>query len=166
QLERIQSLKTSYKVDTLNLYKIIRLEQDVINKKHYSDFLKFSFPTHKENSIPNEIKKIQNNFKTIESQNSNSLKVSSLWMVISSTYSLLLIFPFLILLPVNQEFDKNAIFGWFSLIVILAALITSITVIAYQIPIINENPFYNYLLNAGIHLVFIILFIIIIRKNR
>ncbi len=168
QLERIQNLKKSYQTDSLKFAQIIKLENEILTKNHYSDFLRFDFST--ENQISNTKNQNANQSKTATKtpNNPNPTTISTFWMIVSSNYSLILMWPFLILLPIlpNQEYKKGYFFGWIALNVVWIGLIALIAVIAFQIPIIADNPTYNYWLNFGIHSLFLILIVLVSKKKK
>jgi hypothetical protein len=167
QLERIQNLKQSYQTDSLKLFKILQIENQILNNKHYSDFLRFDFSTSNQISKTKNQNANQTNTATSTPNKSKPIIVSTFWMAVSSNYSLLLIWPILIFLPLfpDQSRQKGFVFGWLALNIIWAGLITLTTVIAFQIPIISDNPNYNYWLNFVIHSSFLIL-IILVSKNK
>lgn len=167
QLERIQNLKKSYETDSTKLSKIVQIENKILSSKHYLEFLRFDFLISNQ-KLNNENKKPNlNNIGTTNSNKTNPIIASTFWMAVSSNYSLLLIWPILIFLPLfpDQTKQKGFVFGWLALNIIWAGLITTTTVIAFQIPIIANNPTYNYWLNFAIHSLFLAL-LIIMSKNK
>jgi len=102
QIEKISRLKSKYKNDSIYILKIRKIENNIFNKEHYSDFL------------PRILSEISFNQETID-QNINQSNTANkttknpikdvFWMTISSSYLLLIIFPFLLFLPV---YDRNA----------------------------------------------------------
>lgn len=165
QLERIQSLKRNYSKDSLKLMDLTNLEVEIFNKKHYTQQIKEKLIISDNKFIePSKIEKLTENKAQIPSKKN----VSTTWMVISSNYFLLLVFPILIFLPLfpGQKFDKNTAFGWLALNVVWVGIISFITYIAFLIPIINGNPTNNYWLNAGIHLIFMILIGLVSKKKK
>lgn len=168
QLERIQNLKKSYQSDSLKLSEIVRLENEILDKKHYSNFLRFDLSTSNQISNTKNQKANQSNTATAKPNKPRPIIVSTFWMTVSSNYSLLLIWPFLIFLPLfpDQTRQKGFFFGWLAMNIIWAGLIALTTVIAFQIPIISDNPTYNYWLNFGIHSLFLTLIILISKKKK
>lgn len=158
QLEKITYLKTKYITDSINTVEIIKIENDVFDKEHYSDFLpriwsKISFKkaTTDQNSTHN---------KTETTRTTKPIK-SLFWMTFSSNYLLAIMLPFLIFLPI---YDKNArtlngIAGWISALVMFGIIMTLITWISYQIPWWWDNPNWTYLANFLIHTLFWILIV-------
>jgi hypothetical protein len=168
QLERIQNLKKSYQTDSLKLSEIVRLENEILDKKHYSDYLRFDLSTSNQISNTKNQNANPSNTATKTPNKPKPTIISTFWMVISSNYSLLVMWPFLILLPIfpNQEYKKGYFFGWIALNIVWAGLIALISVIAFQIPIIADNPTYNYWLNFGIHSLFLILIVLVSKKKK
>ncbi|GHB47347.1 hypothetical protein [Mongoliitalea lutea] len=165
QLERIQSLKRNYSQDSLKMMDLTNLEVEIFNKKHYTQQIKKKLIISDNKFIePSKIEKLTEN----KAQTPSKKNVSTTWMVISSNYFLLLVFPILIFLPLfpGQKFDKNTAFGWLALNVVWVGIISFITYIAFLIPIINGNPTNNYWLNAGIHLIFMILIGFVSKKKK
>ena len=150
QLEKIQTIKRDYKSDSLKLRKIILLENKIINKEHYTEFLSrnlsnISFkPYIKDQKVNQSITDTKTTTKPIR---------SLFWMVLSSNILLAIILPFLILLPIYNKESRTGtgILGWFASLIMIAAIGTLITWIAYQIPLILDNPIWNYVLNFLIH---------------
>ena len=153
QIEKISRLKSKYKNDSIYILKIRKIENNIFNKEHYSDFL------------PRILSEISFNQETID-QNINQSNTANkttknpikdvFWMTISSSYLLLIIFPFLLFLPV---YDRNArtgngIAGWVSSLVMIGGMILLITWIAYQIPWPWNNPTWTYIVNFLIHSLF------------
>jgi hypothetical protein len=67
-----------------------------------------------------------------------------------------IILPFLIFLPLYSKDGRksNAIVGWFASLIMFGIFGAITTWIAYQIPIIWNNPIWNYSLNFLIHTLF------------
>jgi len=163
QLERIHKLKANYQKDTINFNHLLELEKEVINKKHYSDFLHFNTKAQKKVININTIDKNRINSKDVQYP-----PISTFWMVLSSSYGLLILMGVLLALPIfpNQKYEKNYFFGWLALNILWGSLIVLITLIAFQIPIIQNNPIYNYWLNFGIHTFFIFILLVIAKRNK
>lgn len=168
QLERIQNLKQSYISDSLKLSEIKRLENEILANKHYSSFLRLDFSTSSQSFDTENQKANHRGEATLTSNKPAPLSVSTFWMVLSSNYSLLLIWPILIFLPLfpDQTRQKGFFVGWVAMNIIWAGLITLTTVVAFQIPIISDNPTYNYWLNFVIHTLFLTLIILLSKKNK
>lgn len=149
QLEIISTLKKEYKTDAKKIARINQIENKIFRKKHYSEILPLVFS----NIFYIKKDKIQDN-QFIENENSDKNNLKSLfWMVISSNYLLIFILPFFIFLPLyNREIrTSNGIAGWITSLVMLGGIISLITLIAYQIPLIWKNPNWNYFVNFLIH---------------
>lgn len=146
QLSNIQILKKEYSKDSLNLNKLIKLENEIINKRHYSEYLDLSKIEFEEKTIPKPTKNLE------------IKKFSAFWMAISSSYSLVLMFPIILLLPFfTKEKEKNFTWAWIAMMIIWISIIVLITVISYQIPLVSGKAMYNYWLNFGIHSILLIL---------
>jgi hypothetical protein len=162
QLEKIQSIKKDYKSDSLKLNKIVTLENKVLNKEHYTEFLsrnlsKISFKT---------IIKDQNiNQSTNETITTTKPIKSLFWMAFSSNYLLAIILPFLIFLPLYNSDSRSGsgILGWFASIIVIGTMGALVTWISYQIPLIWNNPIWNYTLNFLVHTLF---WILIFKLNK
>lgn len=161
QLEKLSKLKDIYSANDKKIKRIESIEFKILSKQHYSELVSswFSSKTHRT---------IENDKKPNKAKATNSM-LNKNWMVFSSSYSLVILLPFLILtlfMPSNWK-DVNFIIGWFAGSIIIVGIIALITLIAYQIPIINkEKPFINYIINALIHTVFLVPFVNFINKNQ
>jgi len=158
QLEKISNLKKKYKTDSLTLIELKKMEQRVVSKKHYSDelsrlFLKDSIKSGT-SQIIDQNKPDNNKPKTITNKPIRSI----FWMAASSNYILAIMLPFLIFLPLYSKDGRkaNAIVGWFASIIMIGIIGAITTWISYQIPLIWENPIWNYILNFFIHTIFLI----------
>ena len=164
QLEKIQSIKKGYKSDSLKLNKIVILENKVLNKEHYTEFLsrnmsKISFMT--------DIKDQNLNQSTNETTTTIKPVKSLFWMAFSSNYLLAILLPFLIFLP-HSDRDSSpgtGILGWFASIIMIGTMGVLVTWISYQIPLIWNNPIWNYILNFLIHTLFWISIVKLYKKN-
>lgn len=164
-LKSIQSLKSNYRSDTLKLAQIKNLEEKIINRHHYSDFLRLDRFISSDKSNTND----QNaNQSDTPITTANKPIFSTFWMVVSSCFFLLAMTPFLIFLPLfpNVQMNRKSVTGWIALNIIWAAMIVLITFIAYQIPLVFGNPTYNYVLNAVIHTSFILFIGILTKKKK
>lgn len=162
-LESVNRLEQVYQNDTIQLNKLKIIENKLLNRQHYLEFLSFHL-----SKIDLKSKKIdQKNTQTtnVKTSQTNIIR-SKFWMVLSSNFFLVLIFIAFIFLPIynKDKQNKNTIFGWFSSLIVIAGIILLITWIAYQIPVIFNNPVWNYILNFIIHIVFITLFSVLIVK--
>jgi hypothetical protein len=160
QLEKIQSLKDSYLNDSDKLNKILSIEKSIINKEHYSDFL---------SRIISQISFIQ---KSNQNKNPTTIPINPIrsffWMTLSSNYLIALFFPFLLFVPLYGKDGRtaNGIVGWIASLILLTAIASLITWVSYQIPIILDNPVWNYVLNFVIHSLFLFLIIKIAKTNK
>ena len=86
---------------------------------------------------------------------------SYFWMFITSNYFFILIFSILIFLPLfgKQQRTLKSLSGWFAGLVSFSLIMIIVTWIAFKIPIIDNNPIYNYILNVIIHTFFIVIIV-------
>ncbi|WOI23599.1 hypothetical protein [Nonlabens ulvanivorans] len=156
QLETISSLKKSYESDSIKITEIEKIESIIFNKEHYSEFLPRIF-----SEISFNIKTKDQNIPQINTETTittNPIR-NLFWMTFSSNYLLLIIIPFVILLPLYDKSSRsgNGIAGWVTALVMLGGITSLITWISYQIPLIYNRPYLNYILNFLIHTFFLIL---------
>lgn len=160
QLEKLNSLKKDYENDSISTWEISRMEKKVINKKHYTERLNNLFLKDSTTSGMDLDRKDPNKDIVISTQKQKTIR-SIFWMCLTSNYSLAIILPFLIFAPLYSKDGRkgNAIVGWFASMIVfgLVALIT--TWISFQIPLILDNPIWNYILNFIIHSIFLFLVI-------
>ncbi|WP_405368576.1 hypothetical protein [Nonlabens sp. Asnod2-A12] len=149
QLEKIQTIKKEYKTDSLKLQKIILLENIIIDKEHYTEFINRNLSYI---NIQTDIKNENRNEIILASESPYSL----FWMSFSSNYLIAIILPFLIFLPLYNKESRSGkgILGWFASLIMIGLMTVLITWISYQIPLIWNNPVYNYILNFLIHTIF------------
>ena len=138
--------------------KIVKLENKIINKEHYTEFLSrnlsnISFKTNiKDQNVNQSTNEITTTIKPIK---------SLFWMAFSSNYLLAIILSFLIFLPLYNSDSRtgSGILGWFASIIMIGVMGALVTWISYQIPLIWNNPIWNYILNFLIHTLFWVLII-------
>jgi hypothetical protein len=89
-------------------------------------------------------------------------------MTFTSNYLFVIILPFLIFLPLYNKDGRKAsnLAGWFASLIMIGIFGAITTWIAYKIPIIWNNPIWNYVLNFLIHTIFWILIIKGNEKNK
>jgi len=159
QLEKITSIKFEYKKDSIKNIKIIKLENEILNKEHYSEFLPriFSKISFTQDTEPQKI-----NQNITDKNNTIKPIFSIFWMTLSSNYLIIIVFPFLLFLPAYNKESRsgNGIASWISSLVMLLLMISSVTWISYQLPVVSINPIGNYILNFLIHTFFWVLVII------
>jgi fluoride ion exporter CrcB/FEX len=156
QLESISNLKKNYQNDSLIFVGLSKMERKVFYKKHYSDELSRLFF---KDSMKYETSKIidQNNPANNKPTTITKKPIRSIyWMTFTSNYLFVIILPFLIFLPLYSKDGRksNAIVGWFASLIMFGIFGAITTWIAYQIPIIWNNPIWNYSLNFLIHTLF------------
>lgn len=170
-LEKIQILKKDYSAEALKLKKIQFLEEKIMSKKHYSEFIfpDFSFPDFPFSSLKNSTiakTKDQNPTKIVTPKiKTNKPNIRSyFWMLLSSNYFFVIVFVVMIFLPLTGKEQRTlkSISGWFAGLVVFSFIIIFVTWISFRIPLINNEPIYNYILNFIIHTIFIVL----IAKNN
>jgi hypothetical protein len=156
QLEKISSLKKKYPTDSIILNGLSEMERKVFYKKHYSDelsrlFLKDSIKSET-SEIIDQNKPANNKPKTITKTPIRSIY----WMSITSNYLFVIILPFLIFLPLYSKDGRkaNTLVGWIASLIMFTIFGAITTWISYQIPIIWNNPNWNYGLNVLIHSLF------------
>ncbi|MCK8143318.1 hypothetical protein MW871_15925 [Flavobacterium sp. I-SCBP12n] len=169
-LEKIQILKKDYSKDTLKLKKILFLENKIINKKHYSEFIfpDLSLPSFDFSYLTKSTPKINDKKPTKTIIVKSTIKKVNLrsyyWMLFSSNFLLVIVFVVMLFMPLygKEQRTLKSISGWFAGLVSLSVMMFIITWVAFKIPLIGNNPIYNYILNAVIH----IIFLIIVAKNN
>lgn len=163
-LEKIQILKKDYSTDTLKLKKIVFLEEKIMSKKHYSEFIfpdfsfpDFSFNSSKKSSIPKITDQKPTKIVIPKATTNNTNIPSYFWMFVSSNYFFLLIFVILIFLPLfgKDQRTLKSLTEWFAGLVSFSLLMFVVTWIAFKIPILFGNPIYNYILNVIIQTIFV-----------
>lgn len=168
QLEKIAVLKKEYSKNPKKLSEINLIEEDVFTKEHYSEFISRNFKNFRVNQNKVDFE-VSSNDKILV-QNTNIVKVSMFWMILSSNtfliFALILVF-FLIIFGGKENRQSSYIVGLIASTFIILIFIFTITLIAYQIPIINEKKlYYNYILNFLIQILFLLFFGKIISKNE
>jgi hypothetical protein len=158
-IERIDKIKNIYAKDTILLMKITSIENSIMKQKHYTEVL---------SSVINKGIVIQNGKSKVDVYSKIKNERSFFLMIISSNYLLLIILPFVIILPLFDLKNSNlyTFVGWFSAIMILIIIILFTTFTAYLIPQLFTNPFWNYLLNFTIHTTFWILLYKLLKKTK
>lgn len=168
QIDKINKIKTTYQIDSATLFQLNKMEQIVLNQKHYSFRLSRLFLNDSINSETSEII-AQNNPANNKPTTITKKPIRSLfWMTLTSNYLFVFLFPFLLFLPLYSKNGRkgNAIVGWFASLIMIGFVITIITWISYQIPLISNNPIWNYILNFSIHTLFLILLIKLVNNDK
>jgi hypothetical protein len=165
-LEKIQILKKDYSADTLKLKKILFLEEKIISKKHYSEFVfpDLSFSSFKNSTIAKTTNQNPTKIVTPKIKTNKPNIRSYFWMLLSSNYIFVIVFVVMIFLPLTGKEQRTlkSISGWFAGLFVFSLNIIFVTWISFRIPLIYNEPFYNYILNFIIHTIFIVL----IAKNN
>jgi hypothetical protein len=156
RLETIHNLKTIYSTDSIELKELSKIENRLLNREYYLDFLFRQASKIDFKSIKSSDKNPQNS--NVKKTNINPRR-SLFWMIISSNYALIIAFSFFLFYPLytDEKRNKSLFITWFATIVIFILIISFITLTAYLIPVLFQNPLWNYILNSLIHLLFIIL---------
>src|SRR5699024_3237865 len=129
--------------------RLSKMEHKVFYKKHYSDELSQLFLKDSTISKTSEIID-QNNQSNNKPPTTTKKPVRSIyWMIFTSNYIFVIILPFLIFLPLYGKDGRKAstLAGWFASLIMFGVFGAITTWIAYQIPVIWNNPIWNYALN-------------------
>jgi len=166
-LEKIQIIKQGYSADTLKSKKIVVLEDQILNKKHYTEFLYFSFNSLKNSITLNIIDQNLNN-KTTPKTDTNKPKIRSyFFMLLTSNFLFLIVFIILIFSPFFDKELKSlkSLSSWFATLISFTAIIFTTTFLSFEIPLILNEPLYNYSLNFILHILLIVIIIKIFGKD-
>lgn len=159
QLEKVNILKKDYENDKDRFKQIEQIETDVLRKEHYTEFLRRNIKSlnHPDNNVS-------------EKKPTNNIKLSLFWTLFSSNTFLIFIIFIMLLLPIfgaKENRQGNFFLGMFASLFFLSITISIVTFIAFQIPVINNDPKFNYVLNFSIQVAFyIILAFIFSKKNK
>lgn len=153
QLESISTLKRIYSGDSIKLLSLEKMENEVFARRHlYSSVGAYcrTLLSFKQD-IPGKAK---------EDNGKLQQRLQLKYMILTSSYSVIILLIFLIFLPLYlpkpMKVDGQFLLGWASMIVITSLIIGTITTIAYAIPVINPDQIYwNYILNFIIHSIFL-----------
>ncbi len=142
--------------DSLQIKRILELSSVNKHEKDFSSYMLFfdSLRTSQQKVIEKtETKIIKQPIQAVDSK-----ERSRMLMFISSNFIFLLIFIFLIFVPFFNKDQKlgTLIFAIFAMEVMLAIIMIVVYWTAYWIPVIFHNPWWNYMLNFAINLLFII----------
>lgn len=166
-IEKIQIIKKGYSNDTLKLKKITSIEYQIINKKHYSESLFLSFNSLKKSIIPNTIDQNATSKANSKTINNNANIRSYFLMFLSSNFLFLIVLAVLLFSPFFDKELKSlkSLSSWFASVVTFSLIIVITTSLAYKIPVIYNEPIYNYILNFILHILLIIIIIKIFGKD-
>jgi hypothetical protein len=167
KLKSINNLKNIYKSDSAKLYELTDLENRIYKRTHYSDRLRNIdlsqiniFKKSEKTEIINPI--IKNDNTTI-----NKPIISLFWIGLISNYFYIILVVVLFIMPfigsVNRQI-KNII-GSIAAAIILIGIISFRTWFLFKIPLILNNPIFNYILYFLLHTLFWVL-VIIKGKNK
>ncbi len=164
-LELVNNLKTTYRNDSIHYSDLLEIEHRILNRIHYFDFIRLHWSKMDFKSL---IVDQQNHHTNIETKKIIKPIRSIYWMVFSSSYLLVIAFGLFLFFPLYSK-EKNTVslyIGWFASLILASLLIAFITWTAYLIPVINNNPIWNYILNGIIHSCFIWISIHISKKKK
>ena len=166
-LEKIQNIKKGYSADTLKLKKIAVFEYQILNKKHYTESLFFSFNSLKNSITPNIIDQNPTNKTTPKTVTNKPNIRSYFFMLLSSNFLFLIVFTILIFSPLFDKELKSlkSLSSWFASLISFTAIIFTTTWLSFKIPLIFNEPLYNYGLNFILHILLIVIIIKIFGKD-
>lgn len=170
-LEKINNLKKEYKNDSLYAIQLSTLETEYKERTHYYDyahdyynrFLNFSISLFKSDN--KEI--IKSQIKKANTITNNPMR-SNLWMFVSSNFFFILLTLFIFITPIfSKELNtKESLLGLSIVLVIVICAMLFANWTAYFIPILFNNPIWNYILNFIIHTTIITIVLIIGYKSQ
>ncbi len=163
-IEKITNLKKEYKNDSLYTIQLSKLETEYKERKHYSDYYnsyKSRFLNFSKSLFRSDNKEITKNQIKNDNTITNSPIRSGFWMFVSSNlfFILLCIFILIMLLISKDVRSKDSFLGLIVIFIVVVAIMSFATWTAYLIPLIHNNPIFNYILNFIIHITIIILVI-------
>ncbi len=189
QLTKIQDLKITFKKNSNYLNKLQSIENDLLFKQHYSE--KLTYNLNRTITIHDTICIVDTIYLTKDTlgSTSDSLKkpkgkpsskqqASNLfkyekplerwWMMFSSNYLLFLLIPFLILAPFfdNTKWTISKFLGVIASGLIYWGIIELITWLSFQIPRIGNEPYYNYITNAFLHITIFGIIFLSFKKSK
>ncbi len=153
-LEKIQDLKSDFQSDSTVLKELEKTKSRVLEGKHYTEHFRDAVSSIEFPSFGDDGKLSTGPY---EDALDKIDRRSAFWMLISSNYSIVLIFPIMLFFPIfSSEFrGGEKLLGWFASLVLMAIWCAVTTGISFQIPFIGQKPTWNYLLNFAIHTFFI-----------
>jgi hypothetical protein len=168
KLESIDNLKNIYKTDSLKLSELTELENQIFKRKHYSSQLR-NLDLNKVNIFKKSDKtEIKSPVTKNDNTTINKPIRSIFWMTLSSNYFLILTFIITLFYPLSgPSYTKGGqIFGKIAGLIVIPIFIYVINLISYQIPIIYERPYINYIVNALIHFGFFGFIFVIFKLSK
>ena len=167
QLNNINNLKEIYSSDSTKIKELKIIEQRIINRSHYSEYL-LKIPINDFNIFKNS-----DNSKKHISVNNNDTKIinkpirSYFWMMLSSSYFLCFIVLSVLLLPIThkQHRSGSGLVGLIAGSILISLIIMLITWTSYFIPLLGK-PIFNYILNFIIHTTILIIIVRILEKRN
>ncbi len=153
--------------DSIQIEKLLKLSGFGVETKEYSNYMLF-FDSLRNSHQKISEKIVVKTIKHIESK-SDSKERSRLWMFISSNVFFIILFAFLLFVPliIKDQPLWSRLLGVSAIIVILLGIMFVAYRTSYLIPLILNNPTWNYLLNFIIHTGFIIIVTrLIIKKSK
>lgn len=173
-LEKIQILKKDYSADAVKLKKILFLEDKIINKKHYSEFIfpdlsftDFAFSSLKKSTVSKTTDQKPTKIVTPKIKTNKPNIRSYFLMLLSSNFLFLIVYIIFIFSPFFDKELKSlkSLSSWFASLIIFTCVIFITTGLSFKIPLINNEPFYNYGLNFILHILLIACIIKIFGKD-
>lgn len=163
-LESVNRLKTIYQSDTVQFQKLLIVENKLLNKQHYFEFL--SRQLSRIDFISSKVPETNHQINSVNNIPNNTIR-SRFWMMFTSSFFLVIFFLLFVFFPIynKDKQDRNTILGWIAALIVISVLIVVITWTAYQIPVLFGNPLWNYILNFIIHLFFVSLLIRLASKS-
>jgi hypothetical protein len=161
QVSKIQSIKNDTiilsKDDSIKIWKFIKIHKD---SDTFNDVFKY---IHFYDSISKSQRKLiqKTEVRTITQQEGkiNSNEPSKIWLFVSANYIFVLLFVILFGYAFfnKQQSRKDSIIGAIAIQFILLIIMLCAYWSSLLIPVINNNPLWNYLINSIIHLIIIII---------
>ena len=149
KLKSINSLKKTYKTDSLKLAELTELENRIFKRAHYSDRLRNLDLSQFKILKKSDTTEIKN--PVIKNDTTINKPIRSLfWMVLTSSYFFIFLIILLLVLPFNgyPHNELKNLLGSIAAIIILIGVVSFLTWVAYRIPLIYNRPYLNYILNA------------------
>ena len=150
KLKSLNGLKHIYKTDSLKLAELTELENRIFKRKPYSDRLRnldlSQFKILKKSDTTKIISPITKKDNTATNKPIRSL----FWMVLTSGHFFIILIILLTILPFRgyPHNELKNVLGAIVGIIILIGVISFLTWVAYKIPLIYNQPYLNYILNA------------------
>ncbi len=169
-IEKINQQKKEFKNDLVYFTQLNNFENEYKYRKHYYDYIKkytnssLIFVRAVFSKDKNNPKKSQETNNT--TKNTNHIR-SDFWMFISANFNLIILGFFIFMTAFFiKENRKNTILGLAIIFIMNILLMLFFNWLSYFIPVINNYPLWNYLINFGINILVIFAIAIFIIKNK